>query len=162
MPTGSSHRNGPKAAKRPKPPIYHGIFIERDDIDDIRDSLIPNGYDHGELDRVVMLTHVTFGYKTTPADGFPYGEETEVGIVGYGNDGLSEGLEVMLPVGAKRFYKGAAMPHVTLSHAPNVPAARTAELEFTPICDTNDDAVMLRGRFGWFDGRHVRFDAWDA
>lgn len=160
--TNETARNGKApSSKRLRPPIYHGIFVERDDIDDVRDDLIPNGYDYGELDRVVMLTHVTFGYKTVPVEGFPYGRETNIRVVGYGNDGLSEGLEVELPVFSLRFYKGAVPAHVTLSYAPNVSAARTAELEFTPI-DKKDGNVILKGRFGWFDGRHVRFDEWHA
>ena len=77
-----------------------------------------------------------------------FGEKAEFKVVGYGNDGLNEGLLVEWQAGAprlKQLFDEIQIPHITLSYAENGSAVNTRYLDFKPIIPFD-----ISGVFGGF------------
>lgn len=112
-------------------PLYHGVFFDRNRLDELVDGNIPNR--HG-LPREIRNPHVTFGFHSQPVEGFHDGMGVNgFRIIGYGNDGVNEGLLVRIPKRMRRYYQGASQAHITLSLAEGGQPKDTAKLDFTPL-----------------------------
>ena len=113
-------------------PIYWGIFV----------PILG-----GELERVVVFKHVTYGFKTE----YPmwvHGKPADVKIIGYGNDGQNEAYLVKLPKWTEDIYRGSSIKHITLSVSRNGKPIDSCHLEFKPI-----EPFIVEGVFGYFDGQ---------
>lgn len=86
----------------------------------------------GVLDKQIANQHVTAVFQ--PCDSVyldllqNLGQECEIGILGYGNDGKNEGLLVQLHSDLP--YRGAEKQHITLSISKDGKAVNTAFLDF--------------------------------
>lgn len=114
--------------------IYWGLFLIED-----RPALL----------EPVQHQHVTFGFRTEPPADIPWGEETKVKVVGYGNDGMNEGLLVELSPSQTVVYSGAPVPHITVG-LNGGKAKDTWKLDFTEFGKTAE----ITARWGWFDGAY--------
>ena len=113
-------------------PIYWGVFLERD---------MPCA-----LPTQVRNQHVTFGFRAEPPAGIPWGEEVNVEIVGYGNDGQNEGYLVVLTSEQLSVYDGAPYAHITIGLNGGKPKD-TWKLHFEDI-----KPRTVKGRWGKFLG----------
>lgn len=103
------------------------------------------------LERIISTPHVTFAYRPDETDETLFGEKILVRAVGYGSDGVNEGLLVELHTENKRLAEMAAqlpVPHITLSLGPGGEAVNTRFLDFVPI-----SPFELEGVFGGYDMR---------
>lgn len=112
-------------------PVYHGVFFDRDRLDALVDGNVPG---RNELSHVIRHPHVTFGFRSQPVEGFHDGMRVNgFKVIGYGNDGVNEGLLVKIPKRMRRYYQGADQAHITLSLADGGNPKDTADLEFMPL-----------------------------
>ncbi len=91
--------------------------------------------------------HVTFEYHPASVDTCLFGEKIFVAILGYGNNGENEGLQVTLSCGNKQLsdmIKKIDRPHITLAVSSSGQAVNTKYLEFKPV-----DPVYI---VGCYDG----------
>ncbi len=103
------------------------------------------------LGKIISTPHVTFAYRPESVDESLFGERILVRAVGYGSDGVNEGLLVELHTDNERLAGMAArlpVPHITLSLGPDGKAVNTRFLDFAPI-----SPFELEGVFGGYDMR---------
>lgn len=96
---------------------YVGIFVE---------------HMQGELSKDIPNQHITLAYKPNE-EVFNellrhLGEEYQISIIGYGNDGKNEGLLVEIPENIP--YYGAEQKHITLSINTTSSAVKTGFIKF--------------------------------
>lgn len=115
-------------------PIYWGIFVENLG---------------GELEKVIPNQHITFGFRTEYPE-YVHGQNVEVTIVGYGNDGKNEAFLVELPNSIMDIYGGADRPHITLSVSESGKPVDSWKLDFQPVPPRS-----IIGKFGYFDKKGV-------
>lgn len=122
---------------------YIGLFIEFEMFNkQIADIKTNNLY------KVIKNPHVTISYKPEFVEEGLFGEEVTIRIVGYGNDGINEGLKVELITDnevIKKQIKEIKVPHITLSIAENGHAVDTYRLDFEPI-----EPIEITGIYGGF------------
>lgn len=123
---------------------YTGVFFEKESFY----TLVSEKLSGSRLHQDVLYPHVTFQYMPLiiPEDLFE--EKAEFKVVGYGNDGLNEGLLVEWQAGApqlKQLYDEIKIPHITLSYAEDGSAVNTRYLDFKPIIPFD-----ISGVFGGF------------
>lgn len=83
-----------------------------------------------------LTPHVTFVYAPEFVDTSLFGEEVEVTIIGYGNNGKNEGVLVTLSCVNERLMamiKNITVPHITLAVSKTGAAVNTKFLDFDPI-----------------------------
>lgn len=91
----------------------------------------------GKLSCDVEEKHITLKYKPTEEDIKTYlplvGKEVKIAIIGYANDGYTEGYEVEI-LTPNIPYMGQEKVHITLSYAPEKGAkpVDTGKLNFAP------------------------------
>ena len=121
--------------------IYTGAFIDV--------ATLHKNIDFGSrLETLIENPHVTFQFrpKTVPAPLF--GEKVRVKVVGYGNDGLNEGLKVEVSTNNQMLSTMAEeirVPHITISVSADGKPVDTAKLAFQPI-----EPFFLEMTFGAF------------
>lgn len=125
---------------------YIGCFIDYDALHKAIAHL-----PQARLAKVIEHPHVTFAYRPDCVDTALFGEPIALTVVGYGNDGINEGL--LVEVQTKNAVLQAmaddiAVPHITLSISEDGKAVNTAKLTFSPIAPFG-----LCGHFGGY-----RFD----
>ena len=90
--------------------------------------------------------HVTVAYKPETVDRSLFGKKAEITITGYGNNGKNEGVSVRLQIKDEQLAglaSAIAVPHITLSTAPDAKASETARLAFRKT-----EPIVLKGVFG--------------
>lgn len=122
---------------------YIGCFFDKEElfrkVSHIRKNLLPNEKKH---------PHITFVYapETVPTDLF--GEIISVTVIGYGNDGHNEGLQVTLstshPV-LNAMIAQISVPHITLAVSDDGQAVNTKNIPFSPV-----EPFSLIGHFGGY------------
>lgn len=120
--------------------VYWGLFVNQE-----------IGY---SLEVPVEDMHVTFGFGV-PMPAELLGKKGAVTVIGAGCDDRNEALRVSLPPMYWEVYKGADVPHVTLSTSKDGKPVDSANLDFEQWDPVN--WYDLPGRFGYFDGEQVRF-----
>ena len=114
--------------------IYWGIFVQDD-------RFITS------LEKPIKYMHVTFGFRSeVPTDIL--GEEVEISIVGYANDGKNEAYSVTVP---EKYIQYISNPrkrklHITVSVSNSANPVDSNELDFKPI----DKPFTVVGRFGFY------------
>lgn len=101
--------------------IYFGLFIEQQDL--------PTS----SLAQVVEHPHVTFAFRPDEVPAHLIGKMFDLSIVSEGNDGINEGLGVRIPDELKEYYRGASIPHITLSIAEGALNRDTAFIEYSDL-----------------------------
>lgn len=116
--------------------IYLGVFL---------DAMI-----NGTLAHQIQFEHVTHLFRPDPAmvnQSF-FGKKVDVQVIGYGNNGLNEGLLVSLRAADPDLQAALdqiKVPHITLSVSETGKPADTAKLKFTRI-----DGKTFSGTYGGF------------
>lgn len=90
--------------------------------------------------------HITFQYKPKSIDRELFGQRIQVEIVGYGNNGINEGLCVRVFAGdpqIQEMIKKIEIPHITLALSEGGEAVNTRELEFSEI-----PTITITGIYG--------------
>ena len=102
------------------------------------------------LQRPIEYQHITFGFKTNPPDDVDWEKLSNepVDIIGYGNDGENEALEVRLSDTLEEIYQGAYPVHITLSLSEKGRAVNSKNLDFEPFDETLDNDNL---EFGYMD-----------
>ena len=122
---------------------YIGCFIEKSELERRLGSV-----ETRPLSRIIQVPHVTFAFEPEQADECLFGERVRVEAVGYGNDGMNEGLKVKLHSGNREIMKLAQkleVPHITLSVGQGGRSINTRYLEFEDI-----EPFILESRFGGY------------
>ena len=131
------------------PYVYIGCFLSASElyaaIDHIRSI---------RLSKTIEFPHVTFVYRPQAVDESLFGEKIKLRIVGYGNDGINEGLKVELASTNETINEMAAqiaVPHITLSVSEDGESVNTRYLQYAPIVP-----IELTGVWGGYtDSREV-------
>ena len=127
---------------------YEGIFLDEKSIKLIQ------VIEECKLELTNDILHCTFKYKPSKDEIFNdiVGKEFELYLVGYGNDGMNSGFEVVLPYELKEYYLNydengtLKTPHITTSLAKGAKAVNTANLEFKKL----NNPVKVTGKFGYW------------
>lgn len=129
---------------------YEAIFLDEESI-----NLI-HKLETNKLDRVNDEIHLTLKYKPDSNEIFNelIGQEFELYLIGYGNDGINAGFEVELPNNLKPYYINydeedntkIKIPHITSSLAIDAKAMNTKNLTFTKL----PTRYTVKGKFGFW------------
>ena len=123
---------------------YLGCFFDPEEIKKHLTKLERN-----VLDRVIPFPHVTVSYSPTSVPWDLFGKEVTVKVVGYGNDGENEALQVAflsVPAELSALAAEVSVPHITLSVSKGGKSVNSRDLEFKPIAP-----YVLTGIFGAMD-----------
>lgn len=130
--------------------IYWGVFFTPEE-------LAANGFS-GRLPKRILCPHITFEFrpKVMPEDFLSLlGKPVDIIVTGYACNDDNEGLEIEIPQWLKKWYRGANIPHITVSVSQTGKPVNTANLNFVRLPYT----TTLHGRIGFFPagGTDVRF-----
>ena len=117
-------------------PIYWGLFLT-EQLPCIQPNCVPN-------------QHVTFGFRTEPPKGIPWGELADVRLVAFGINDTNEGYEVELAEDQAKVYGGALVPHVTTG-LDGGKAKDTWKVPFYRM----EEPRTVKARWGRFEGGKV-------
>lgn len=129
---------------------YEGIFFDGEAVDFI------HSLEENRLERVNNILHCTFKYKPSDKEIFDdiVGKNFDIYIVGYGNDGMNSGFEVVLPSELMKYYINfdennpdvIKIPHITASLSEGAKAVNTKNLTFKRL----EKSIKITGRFGYW------------
>ncbi len=101
------------------------------------------------LERDIKKPHVTFEYKPKEIDRTLFGEEVKIKVIGYGNDGINEGVKVQVfsknPT-IQELYEKIEVPHITIAVSSGGKPVNTRFLKFKEI-----EPFELTGIYGGCD-----------
>ena len=122
---------------------YIGCFVDREEL-----ARHVKSVSTGHLFRKIKNPHVTFAFEPDEVNEKLFGEKIKVEAVGYGNNGVNEGLKVNLYCD-NRSIAGMAeeikVPHITISVDKGGKAYDTRYLNFYDI-----EPFILEGVFGGY------------
>lgn len=124
---------------------YHfiGCFVDREEL-----TSYANTVSTGHLWRKITVPHVTFVFEPDEVNEELFGEKIKVEAVGYGNNGINEGLKVKLYCENRAIAEIAEeikVPHITLSVDKGGKTYDTRYLKFYDI-----EPFALEGVFGGY------------
>ena len=129
---------------------YEAIFLDEESV-----KLI-HRLEENKLDRVNDEIHLTLKYKPSDKEIFNdiIGQEFEMYLIGYGNDGNNSGFEIELSENLKPYYINydeintniLKKPHITASLSEETEAVNTKNLNFKKL----PQKYTVKGRFGFW------------
>lgn len=129
---------------------YEAIFLDEESV-----KLI-HRLEENKLDRVNDEIHLTLKYKPKDNEIFNdiVGQEFEMYLIGYGNDGNNSGFEIELSEKLKPYYINydetntniLKKPHITASLSEEAEAVNTKKLDFKKL----PQKYTVKGRFGFW------------
>ncbi len=122
---------------------YIGCFVDREEL-----TRYVNAVSTGHLWREITVPHVTFVFEPDEVNRELFGAKVKVQAVGYGNNGINEGLKVKLYCENRviaEMAEGIKVPHITLSVDKGGKAYDTRYLKFYDI-----EPFVLEGVFGGY------------
>lgn len=129
---------------------YEAIFLDEESV-----KLI-HRLEENKLDRVNDEIHLTLKYKPSDKEIFNdiIGQEFEMYLIGYGNDGNNSGFEIELSENLKPYYINydeintniLKKPHITASLSEEAEAVNTKNLNFKKL----PQKYTVKGRFGFW------------
>lgn len=129
---------------------YEAIFLDEESV-----KLI-HRLEEKKLDRVNDEIHLTLKYKPNDNEIFNdiVGQEFEMYLIGYGNDGNNSGFEIELSENLKPYYINydeintniLKKPHITASLSEEAEAVNTKNLDFKKL----PQKYTVKGRFGFW------------
>ena len=120
---------------------YVGCFFDFDEF-----SALVAPLRRGALSGDKKKPHITFQYMPESVNPELFGQEIEVTVLGYGNNGVNEGLKVSLRSEnpeINRMIEKIAVPHITIAVSESGQAVDTKYLEFAEI-----EPFTIKGHFG--------------
>lgn len=129
---------------------YEGIFFEAEVVELI------HSLESKKLDKINDKIHCTFKYHPSEEEIFNniVGKNFEVFLIGYGNDGMNSGFQILLPDELIPYYINydeqnpdvLKVPHITASLSEGAKASSTKNLEFKPL----EKPIRIVGKFGYW------------
>jgi hypothetical protein len=134
--------------------MYHGFFI---DSDELIQKL--EGIERVPLKRRILTPHVTLKFQPEVEDVHEdkFGEPVRIKVVGYGNNGKNEGLEVEVETFDPIFQdlvEKVPVQHITLSLADGALAQDTSGIEFHRL----DEQFYIDAVYGATDKNVIATD----
>lgn len=131
--------------------VYSGAFIAPEDIEKIR-KVIPGC----ALDREIQYPHVTFTFKCDPIFEDAFGADVHIEVIGYGNDGSNEAVQVSLSAEHPRVQEILSRiylenPHITLSTRGSTCPRNSRYLSFVPL----ETPIAISGKYGAFTKERI-------
>ena len=105
-------------------------------------------YRHNPLEKTISEPHVTFAYRPNEVDQTLFGTDINVTIIGYGNNGMNEGVKVSINSDNPKLQSMISeieIPHITISVSEGAEPVNTKDLEFAPVLP-----IEIRGKYGGF------------
>lgn len=141
---------------------YEGIFFS-DEVEKFIYSI-----DTNKLNEVNDKLHCTFKYNPLDDEIFNdiVGKKFTLYLIGYGNDGMNSGFEVMFPDELKKYYINyneespfeLKIPHITVSFSNDSEATGTSNLDFKLLAKP----IKIEGKFGYWikdeKGEYLSFE----
>ncbi len=121
---------------------YVGVFFDRDEVY----GRAAARFGDNRLPRTAQYPHVTFLFAPPGVYKYLFGRKAMFTVVGYGNDGLNEGLLVDWKDGdaeLRELFDQIKVPHITLSRGEYSESLNTRYLEFEPV-----EPFVIEGVFG--------------
>lgn len=125
------------------PFTYIGCFVKYEDFQSAIRHVRKN-----PLENDIRYPHVTFAYRPTEVDRSLFGEKTHITIVGYGNDGVNEGLKVRLEAdnpAIQSMIDQIEVPHITIAVSRDGEPVNTRNLSFEDI-----KPIEMEGTYGGY------------
>lgn len=125
--------------------IYIGAFVSSKQLKNISGN---------RLAREIVNPHVTFKFRPDHVNTSLFGKEVHIKVIGYGNDGINEGVKVKLYAKNPELQKLAdkvEIPHITLSVSEQGKPVNTRFLSFKQI----EEPITITGIFGGFSPEGV-------
>ena len=125
---------------------YVGCFVKYNDFHNAIDAIREN-----PLENDIQDPHITFEYRPQEVNQSMFGEEVQISIVGYGNDGVNEGLKVRLSSNnniVQSMIEKIEIPHITIAVSEEGKAVNTKNLIFEEI-----KPIELTGKYGGYTKR---------
>ena len=141
---------------------YEGIFFEPDVIELI------HSLDAKKLAKVNDEIHCTFKYHPNEEEIFDeiVGKTFEIFLIGYGNDGMNSGFQILLPDELVPYYINydeqnsdvLKVPHITASLSEGANPSSTKNLDFKPL----KKPIKIVGKFGyWIKGENCEYVSYE-
>lgn len=125
------------------PFVYVGCFIK---YRDFQNSI--KGIRINPLENDIQEPHITFAYKPQEVNQSLFGKTVKIKIIGYGNDGVNEGVKVDLsssnPI-LQFMIEKLETPHITIAISNEGKPVNTKNLKFEKI-----EPIELIGKFGGY------------
>lgn len=144
---------------------YEGIFLDEESVKIVKENEGKKLKDHNDE------IHITFKYMPSDDEIFDelVGKEYTLYLVGYENDGMNSGFEVMLGEELKKYFINydedtglLKTPHITVSMAEGAKAYKTKDLKFKKL----DSPIKVTGIFGYWisedDREYISFNKYKA
>lgn len=125
------------------PFIYLGCFVKFKDFQAAIRCIRKN-----PLENDIQDPHITFAYKPKEVVQSLFGEKIHIIIVGYGNDGLNEGLKVQLRAdnpSIQSMIDQLEVPHITIAVSSEGKSVNTKNLDFKNI-----NPIEMEGKYGGY------------
>lgn len=125
------------------PFIYVGCFVMFEDFQSAINCIRKN-----PLENDITNPHITFAYKPKEVVLSLFGEIIQITIVGYGNDGLNEGLKVQLRAdnpAIQNMIDQIEVPHITIAVSSEGKPVNTKNLKFEDI-----NPIRMEGKYGGY------------
>jgi len=125
------------------PFIYVGCFVKFEDFQSIIRGIRKN-----PLENDIQDPHITFEYKPKEVIQSLFGERIQITIVGYGNDGLNEGLKVHLRAdnpAVQGMIDQIETPHITIAVSSDGKPVNTKNISFEDI-----NPIEMEGKYGGY------------
>lgn len=125
------------------PFVYVGCFIKFDTFQSVIKAIRKN-----PLKNDIKAPHVTFKYRPSDVDDILFGESVRITIIGYGNDGLNEGLKVALKADnlvIQHMIDKIEIPHITVAVSNEGKPVNTKYLRFEKI-----KPIEIDGKYGGY------------
>lgn len=138
------------------PFTYVGCFVKREEFQSAIRHVRKN-----PLENDIPNPHVTFAYRPEEVVQSLFGEIIHITIVGYGNNGINEGLKVQLKTDnpALQIMIGQIeVPHITIAVSKDGKPVNTRSISFDDI-----DPIELEGKYGGYTqwGEVVVKELWE-
>lgn len=120
---------------------YVGCFFEAEELFEKVKFIRKN-----PLSMAIEYPHITFQYRPESINRELFGQKLQVEIVGYGNNGINEGLYVRASASdlqLQEMIKKIEIPHITLALSEGGEAVNTRDLEFAAI-----PSIIITGEYG--------------
>lgn len=125
------------------PFTYVGCFVKFEDFQSAINCVRKN-----PLEKDIQDPHITFEYRPEKVDQSLFGKKIHIKIVGYGNNGQNEGLNVQLESddpSVQAMIDQIEVPHITIAVSREGKPVNTKNLDFEAI-----HSIKMEGTYGGY------------
>lgn len=128
--------------------IYTGWFIDFDKLNKALESI-----NRTKLEKEIKNPHVTLHFRPRNAYEEFFGDKATIKIIGYGNDGINEGVNVKIESNNKTLQNEineVEVTHITLSTSKKGKPVNTSKLDFKPL----QTPIEITGIYKGFEAKY--------